>query len=195
MLAKLLITTFTSFWKLRVKYRHKNSISSKLAKKLYHWYLYENNSSIDWETKIKNEPCFPHGIKGIFISGAAKIGENCIIFQQVTIGSITLPDSKNAGAPTIGDNVYIGAGAKIIGKVTVGDNVRIGANAVVYENIPNNSIVLSAGQIVKKKEMLMTNKYYSFDSKNNNWIYFKNGNWEIELDNKIITSLSLSQSE
>lgn len=194
MLAKLLISTFTSFWKLRVKYQNKKNVSSKLAQKLYAWYLYENNSSIDWETEIKNEPCFPHGIKGIFISGAAKIGKNCIIFQQVTIGSITLPDSKNAGAPIIGDNVYIGAGAKIIGKITVGDNVRIGANAVVFENIPNNSIVVSSSQTIKRKDLLMTNKYYSFDSKNNSWVYFNNGNWEVELDNKIIATLALSQS-
>lgn len=194
MLAKLIISTFTSFWEVRTKYQNKKSIRAKLARKLHDWYLYENNSSIDWGTKIKSEPCFPHGIKGIFISGAAKIGGDCIIFQQVTIGSITLPDSKNIGAPVIGDNVYIGAGAKVIGKITVGNNVRIGANAVVFENIPDNSIVVSSGQKIKIKESLMKNKYYSFDSKNGNWVYFKNGSWEIESDNKTIATLTLSQS-
>ena len=57
------------------------------------------------------------------MSYMAKIGKNCTIFHQVTIGSNTLEGSKHYGAPTIGDNCFIGAGAKIIGKVKVGDNV------------------------------------------------------------------------
>ncbi len=79
---------------------------------------------------------------GIFISGGAKIGKNCTIFQQVTIGSNTLKGSKKIGAPIIGDNVYIGAGAKIIGNVVIGDNVRIGANAIVVNDIPDNATVV-----------------------------------------------------
>lgn len=50
---------------------------------------------------------------GIFISQGAKIGENAVIFHQVTIGSNTLKDSKGYGAPQIGNSVYIGVGAKI----------------------------------------------------------------------------------
>lgn len=90
-------------------------------------------------------PFFPHGYQGIFISGEAVIGDGCVIFQQVTIGSDTLIDSKKFGAPTIGKNCYIGAGAKIIGNIHVGDNCRIGANAVVYKDVPNNSTVVMGG--------------------------------------------------
>ena len=57
---------------------------------------------------IGKNVCFPHGIYGIFISQGASIGENVVIFHQVTIGSNTLNDSKGFGAPTIGNDVYIG---------------------------------------------------------------------------------------
>ena len=86
----------------------------------------------------------PHGLTGIFISNGAFIGEGCTIFQQVTIGSNTLLDSKRAGAPTIGRNVYIGAGAKIIGNVSIGDGVRIGANCVITSDVPANATVVSS---------------------------------------------------
>ena len=55
----------------------------------------------------------PHGFYGIFISQRAKVGEGCVIYQQVTIGSNDLQNSR--GAPTIGNNYFIGAGAKIVG--------------------------------------------------------------------------------
>ena len=82
----------------------------------------------------------PHSFYGIFISQNASIGKGCTIFQQVTIGSNTL--SKTIGGPTIGNNVYIGAGAKIIGNIKVGNNVRIGTNAVVVKDIPDNATVV-----------------------------------------------------
>ena len=89
------------------------------------------------DVRIKSKITFPHDLFGVFISERAVIGENCVIFQQVTIGSNTLPDSQRPGAPVIGDNVYIGAGVKIIGGVKVGNNVRIGANAVIFTAVVN----------------------------------------------------------
>jgi serine O-acetyltransferase len=112
---------------------------------------------------FKAVPVFPHGVKGIFVSGGARIGENCVIFQQVTIGSVTHPDAKRAGSPQIGDNVYIGAGAKIVGQVTVGDNVRIGANAVVYKDVPDNCVVVGGEQRVIQKSESLDNRFYVFD--------------------------------
>lgn len=68
------------------------------------------------------------------------------IFQGVTIGL-----KKNLGEyPTIGDNVQIGAGAKILGKITIGDNVRIGANAVVLTDVPSNCIAVGIPAKIKK---------------------------------------------
>jgi serine O-acetyltransferase len=76
---------------------------------------------------------------GIIISSHAKIGKNCTIFQQVTIGDSHSRNSPNeASTIIIGNDVLIGAGAKILGNVVIGDNVRIGANAVVISNIPSN---------------------------------------------------------
>ncbi len=109
---------------------------------LYGKYLWKCNAGISVKAKFAGKPNFPHGLCGIFISQEAAIGKNATILQQVTIGSNTISDSKGLGAPTIGDNVYIGAGAKIIGNVHIGDNCMIGANCVVVEDVPDNSTVV-----------------------------------------------------
>lgn len=116
---------------------------------LRYWYLLQHrkimtshSAGIAVASTIESMPDFPHGIYGVFISSGAKIGKNAVIFHQVTIGSNTLRGSKNQGAPTIGDNVYIGCGAKIIGGITIGNNVRIGANCVVTEDVPDNATVV-----------------------------------------------------
>lgn len=105
---------------------------------------------------------FPHGITGIFISNGAKIGDNTVIFHQVTIGSNNLCDSKRRGAPSIGNNCYIGAGAKVIGNIVIGDNVRIGANCIVVEDIPKNSVVVNEKPRIIKKEYLMDNTFVRY---------------------------------
>jgi serine O-acetyltransferase len=71
----------------------------------------------------------------IVINGYAKVGKNCRIHSDVNIG-----ESKGK-SPHIGDNVYIGPGAKIYGEIVIGDNVAIGANAVVNKDIPSNVTV------------------------------------------------------
>lgn len=110
--------------------------------------LRRNNAAIPCKEQI-SPFLTPHGLSGIFISSGALIGSGCTVFQQVTIGSNTLPDSRGAGAPRIGKNVFVGAGAKIIGNVTVGDNVRIGANCVVTSDIPDNAtVVLPAPRVI-----------------------------------------------
>jgi serine O-acetyltransferase len=78
-----------------------------------------------------------HG--GIFISSKSVIGENLKIAHDVTIG--TDGTGANYGAPTIGDNVGINAGAKVNGKIKIGHNVRIGPNAVVHRSVPDNALV------------------------------------------------------
>ena len=117
-------------------------VKRKIYRKILKHECVKYNSYIPDTVKIGKNVCFPHGIMGIFISQGAVIGDNVTIFHQVTIGSNTLKDSKNFGAPIIGNNVYIGAGAKIIGNVIVGDNVRIGANAVITTDIPANATVV-----------------------------------------------------
>ncbi|MGH1470026.1 MAG: serine O-acetyltransferase [Cellvibrionaceae bacterium] len=82
---------------------------------------------------------------GIVVRG--KFGKNCSISQGVTIGSKGA--GKTAGWPVFGDNVYIAAGAKIIGDVKIGSNVVIGANAVVLTDIPDNSMAVGIPAKIK----------------------------------------------
>ncbi|MEO6359055.1 MAG: serine acetyltransferase [Sphingomicrobium sp.] len=78
----------------------------------------------------------PH-TNGIVINVAAKIGCNCDIYQQVTIGEM------KGGCPEIGNGVFIGPGAKILGAVKIGDGARIGANALVISDVPAGALVLA----------------------------------------------------
>ena len=101
----------------------------------------------------------PHGFAGIHISVFATVGKGCTIFQHVVIGSNTLIDSKTQGAPVIGDNVFIGAGAMIIGNVHVGNNARIGANAIVTSDVPENTVVVASGIRMVQKDYPLNNKF------------------------------------
>ena len=98
---------------------------------------YHDRSSI-----FSSIPILPHGLNGIVVSRKCIIGSNVTILHQVTIGTkITTAKSimeEDVKAPIIGNNVYIGAGAKIIGNIIIGDNALIGANAVVTKDVPAN---------------------------------------------------------
>lgn len=74
---------------------------------------------------------------GIVIHSRAKIGDNCLISQNVTIGR----NKKDYGVPKIGSNVYIAAGAVVAGDIEIGDNVIIGANAFVNKTVPSGMVV------------------------------------------------------
>lgn len=76
----------------------------------------------------------------IHFNPQSKVGRNCNISQGVTLGQANR--GKNKGHPTIGDHVYIGPGAKIVGAVRVGNNVAIGANCVVTKDVPDNAVVV-----------------------------------------------------
>ena len=105
---------------------------------------------IDPATKIGNGLRLPH-LQGIVISRYSTIGENCTIFHQVTIGVNEIKDAKTA--PVIGDNCYIGAGAKIIGNVIVEEGCIIGANAIVTKDVPKRSIVIG-NNVIKENRRL-----------------------------------------
>jgi serine O-acetyltransferase len=93
---------------------------------------------------------FPH-TQGTVI-GANKIGENATIYHNVTFGAREIDlDYSVFSRPNIGDNVIVGAGAKILGPVTVGNGARVGANAVVVEDVPAGSTVVGIpARIVKQ---------------------------------------------
>ncbi|MHA2133440.1 MAG: serine O-acetyltransferase [Candidatus Thorarchaeota archaeon] len=86
---------------------------------------------------------------GVVIGETAEIGDNVTIYQGVTLGGTSMKREKRH--PTIGDDVVIGAGARILGPVVIGNRVRIGANAVVTEDIPDDSVVVGVpGRIVAR---------------------------------------------
>ncbi len=90
-----------------------------------------------------------HGM-GVVIGETAEIRNNVTLFQGVTLGGTGKEKGKRH--PTIGNNVVIGAGAKVLGSFTIGDNVQIGANAVVVREVPPNSVVVGVpGRIVKQE--------------------------------------------
>jgi|SRR5690554_1189632 len=96
---------------------------------------YKTGIQLNFGTDIGEGLTFVH-FSSIVINYQAVIGKNCTIFNGVTIGSV-----RGKGVPTIGDNVVIATGAKILGNVTVGNNVMIGANAVVVNDVPDEAVV------------------------------------------------------
>ena len=85
---------------------------------------------------------------GIIISGYAKFGDNCRIRNGVVVG---LQHIGHPCAPVIGNNVDIGAGAKILGAITIGNNVLVGANAVVITNIPDNATAVGVPAVARSR--------------------------------------------
>lgn len=88
-----------------------------------------------------------HGT-GIVIGETAEIGDDCLLYQNVTLGGT----GKDVGKrhPTLGNNVMVGSGAKVLGPFKVGDNARIAANSVVLREVPDNATVVGVpGRVVK----------------------------------------------
>jgi serine O-acetyltransferase len=91
-----------------------------------------------------------HGM-GVVIGETAEVGDCVTLYHGVTLGGVSL--NKGKRHPTLGDNVVVGAGAKILGAITVGENSRIGANAVVVKPVPSNSVVVGVpGQVVQRSQ-------------------------------------------
>ena len=77
---------------------------------------------------------------GVVIGETAEVGDDCVIYQGVTLGGVDLRPVKRH--PTVGRKVVIGAGAKVLGAITIGDGARIGANAVVVKDVPSGAIAI-----------------------------------------------------
>lgn len=101
------------------------------------------SSDINKNADIQPDLKLPHPT-GVVIHQDVSIGCGCMIMQQVTIGQ--LADGR---VPRIGSNVYIGAGAKVLGGIEVGDNARIGANAVVLSNVPANCTAIGVPAVIR----------------------------------------------
>jgi serine O-acetyltransferase len=86
---------------------------------------------------------------GIVVSGFAKFGDNCRIRNGVVVGLSRVEDPC---APQFGNNVDVGAGAKVLGNIQIGNNVLIGANAVVLTDVPDNSIAVGVPARIKARK-------------------------------------------
>ncbi|HXT80925.1 MAG TPA: serine O-acetyltransferase [Acetobacteraceae bacterium] len=115
----------------------------------HHWFFLGRFSShiARWLTGIEIHPAaklgrrlvIDHGM-GVVIGETAEIGDDCYLYHQVTLGVARTMAGKRH--PTVGNNVIIGAGAKVLGPIIVGDNARIGSNAVVVDAVPADTTVV-----------------------------------------------------
>jgi serine O-acetyltransferase len=97
-----------------------------------------------------------HGM-GVVIGETAEIGNDCTIYHGVTLGGTTW--SKGKRHPTLGRNVVVGTGAKILGPITIGDNARVGSNSVVVKDVPPGATVVGIpGRVVKSVEDAASHK-------------------------------------
>ncbi|MEG1255865.1 serine O-acetyltransferase EpsC [Clostridium sp.] len=96
-----------------------------------------------------------HGM-GVVIGETAVIGDDVTIYHGVTLGGVGY-DKKGKRHPSIGNNVTLGAGAKLLGPITIGNNVKIGANSVVLHSIPDNSTAVGS-----PAKVVVNVKYNSF---------------------------------
>ena len=138
-------------------------ISHRIAHKLAYWgipfiprfisYLTRIITGIEIHPKARIGRRFfiDHG-EGVVIGETTIIGDDVLIYQQVTLGGTGNEHGKRH--PTIGNNVIIGAGAKVLGNITIGDNTRVGAGSVVIDNVPEHCTVVGVpGRVVQQKFM------------------------------------------
>jgi serine O-acetyltransferase len=129
-----------------------------LFKILYRKYTYKYGFQIPIETKIGKGLYIGH-FGTIIINKDVVIGKNCNLSPNVIIGQVNR--GKLVGSPSIGDSVWIGTGAIIVGKITIGTNVLIAPNAFVNFNVPDNSIVIGNPAKIVSNE-LATEGYINF---------------------------------
>lgn len=125
-------------------YRHKLLFFARIISQ---WSRFWTGIEIHPGAKIGKRLVIDHGM-GIVIGETAEIGDDCLLYHGVTLGGT----GKDAGKrhPTIGNNVLISCGAKVLGPFTVGDNARIAANAVVLSEIPENATAVGIpAQVVR----------------------------------------------
>jgi serine O-acetyltransferase len=88
--------------------------------------------------RIGSNLMIDHGM-GVVIGETAEIGDNCLIYHGVTLGGVDMNPVKRH--PTLGSNVVVGAGAKVLGNIRIGDHSRVGANSVVIKDVPSHTTV------------------------------------------------------
>lgn len=119
-----------------------------IGKAISFWARFLTGIEIHPAAKIGKNLFIDHG-HGVVIGETAVVGDNCTIYQNATLGGTGKEHNKRH--PTLGNNVIVGAGAKVLGNITIGDNVKIGANTVVLKDIPANCTVVGISRVVNRK--------------------------------------------
>lgn len=108
-------------------------------------------SDIHWDAELAPGVMIVHGM-GMAISHAARVGRGCTLFQHVTLGVGMDPISGKTGAPTLEENVSVGAGAVLVGPITIGANAKIMAGAVVTESVPPGVVVETPRPTIRQRK-------------------------------------------
>ena len=133
-----------AYWISHWLYRHHLKFIARLISQLAKW---TTGVEIHPAATIGRRLVIDHGT-GTVIGATAEIGDDCLIYQCVTLGGTGVVQGKRH--PTLGNNVMAGSGAKVLGPIRIGDNARIAANAVVLRDVPENSTVVGVpGRIVR----------------------------------------------
>lgn len=126
-------------WRMSIRPKAIRAPLSLLYRFIFRYIRNHYGIEVPYSSKIGRRVIIEHQ-GNIVIHGDAVIGDDCIIRQGVTIGNRKLDTPYDA--PTIGNNVNIGAGAVLLGGIRVGNNAAIGANAVVLKDVPENSLAV-----------------------------------------------------
>ena len=149
-LSPIMLFLYPATWSIGV-YRFGNWVTKKInvpiARQLFFivYFFFKRLTEILTGIEIAHNADIGKGLfighlGGVIIVHSTLIGKNASFHEGVTIGGGGRGEKH--GSPTIGDNVYFGAGAKVIGKINIGSNVMIGANAVVAKDVPDNAVVV-----------------------------------------------------
>ncbi len=99
-------------------------------------------AEIHWNSDIAPGVCVVHG-NGLVISHSSRVGPNCLLFQNVTLGESVHPSNRTVGSPTLTSDVHVMPGAVLLGPIVIGSGTKIGANAVVDSDVAPGSVVRS----------------------------------------------------
>ena len=134
----------------RISHRlwQKNGTGKLIARCISHTSRLLTGIEIHPGAKLGNGVVIDHGM-GVVIGETAKVGNNCLLYQGVTLGGTGKDSGKRH--PTLEENVIVGAGAKVLGAITIGDNTRIGAGSVILKSVDEDCTVVGVpGRVIHK---------------------------------------------
>jgi serine O-acetyltransferase len=141
---------FIALYQHRITHMLWNIGHRRWARKRSERWRHKTGIEIHPGARIEKGVFIDHGM-GVVIGETAELGEGCVLYQGVTLGGTG--KAKQKRHPTLGKNVVVGSGAKILGNITIGDNVKVGAGSVVVKDVPPNCTVVGVpGRIVKGVE-------------------------------------------